>query len=427
MQNFVQNAAAGRRYFCRYGGDDLWHERFVVGLTAVDPSYLGLFVVSPDGDCYFEEAEDYDGLPHWAGERGGRPATLDGCRLYRFGAGDLVPGSQFRQEALEIFDAAVRDGEVALPGGQAAAGPLAPGGVIVGAGMPQVQQVQQQPQQQGPILPLGFAYGAVGTTWLVCEDVIGVKAGGTIDQQATDTVVFAGSRGVLLRGGATVNVAAVGTWAPPALSDVRTLPVQYTAKGDRMRSFGSAADLLTTSDYTDFPIAGPRTTQWLAENVVSSGHTPTQRHYWWRQVLNAQVTEPGIEEHLHCCQLLEYATTYDQINIGELAWAEAVARKLQLWEERYAERLRNRCDGGTNSGFAQERQLFMGSARASGPSLIMPELAKWVADSLSSEAAVLKERRKGREERAQAAAAGGGGPEGKKKKGPKGDGKGSDG
>ena len=129
-------------------------------------------------------------------------------------------------------------------------------------------------------------------------------------------------------------------------------------------------------------------------------------------MLNAQVMDPGIEEHLHCCQLLEYATARDRVSIGYLGWAEAVARKLQLWEERYSERLRHMCEGGSNSGFAQERHLFLGSARASGPSLIMPELAKWVAESLSSEAAILKERRKGREERAQAAAAGGGGPGG---------------
>ena len=48
---------------------------------------------------------------------------------------------------------------------------------------------------------------------------------------------------------------------------------------------------------------------------------------------------------------------------------------------------------------AFERNLFLGSDRTSGRSLVSPQLQEWIAGKLRDEAAILKERWKGREER----------------------------
>ena len=97
---------------------------------------------------------------------------------------------------------------------------------------------------------------------------------------------------------------------------------------------------------------------------------------------------------------------FDQLNIPNLAVFESVARRLQLWEERYAEKLRQATDGSTSTaGHASERHLFLGGSRPKGAALVAPLLERFVADRLAEEASVLKERRKGRKERELLAAA----------------------
>ena len=57
-----------------------------------------------------------------------------------------------------------------------------------------------------------------------------------------------------------------------------------------------------------------------------------------------------------------------------LALGEAVPRRLQFWEERYAEKLRVTTAGGVLAGHATERHLFLGGARPKGSALVAPEL-----------------------------------------------------
>merc|ERR1712194_563007 len=123
------------------------------------------------------------------------------------------------------------------------------------------------------------------------------------------------------------------------------------------------------SAFQDFPIAGPRTTGWIFQELVRTGMSPVQRHHWWRQILGATSSDPGIDEHLFLCEIIELATTYDQLNCYDLAALECVSGRLQLWEERYGEKLRSSTDGSGPSGHAEERQLFMGGSRARGRSL----------------------------------------------------------
>jgi hypothetical protein len=121
--------------------------------------------------------------------------------------------------------------------------------------------------------------------------------------------------------------------------------------------------------------------------------------------MGATSSDAGVDEHLFLCEILELACTYDQVNCFDLAAIECVVRRLQLWEERYGEKLRGVTEGGGPAGLAEERQLFMGGSRARGRALVDPTLSRWVADRLQEESAILKERRKGREERELAASA----------------------
>ena len=139
----------------------------------------------------------------------------------------------------------------------------------------------------------------------------------------------------------------------------------------------------------DPPIQGPRTTHWLLLEILG----PVTRHHWWKQAMGLSSSD----EHLFLCEMLGHGTQYDQLNLPDLALDEATQRRLQMWKERYAEKLRASTTGGVSAGHATERHLFLGGSRPNGSALVAKELEKWVASQLAQEAAILMERRKGRE------------------------------
>ena len=65
--------------------------------------------------------------------------------------------------------------------------------------------------------------------------------------------------------------------------------------------------------------------------------------------------------------------TYDQLQVGNVACFEFIARKLQHWEERYGERLQAACDSPHLAGVAEERRHFMGGELSRSAALVSPE------------------------------------------------------
>ena len=99
--------------------------------------------------------------------------------------------------------------------------------------------------------------------------------------------------------------------------------------------------------YTDavgewtFLVQGPRTAHWLLLELALGELGPPARHCWWRQMLNVTNRDLGVDEHLFLCELRGYASYYDQLICLQLAFVEAIARRVQLKEvERLAEKLR---------------------------------------------------------------------------------------
>ncbi|CAK0847428.1 unnamed protein product, partial [Prorocentrum cordatum] len=58
-----------------------------------------------------------------------------------------------------------------------------------------------------------------------------------------------------------------------AEQDLRTLPVEYDAGGARVRDFAEAVDIMFSNPQLDFPVLGPRTTLWLAQQFKRLGQT----------------------------------------------------------------------------------------------------------------------------------------------------------
>lgn len=87
--------------------------------------------------------------------------------------------------------------------------------------------------------------------------------------------------------------------------DLRTLPVRHDPRGNRGRAFANGVEALTETPMRDWRVSGRRTTLWLARAFCDGGHMPTQRHYWWRSVLQLPGSDPGVDEHRFIAECIE--------------------------------------------------------------------------------------------------------------------------
>ena len=104
----------------------------------------------------------------------------------------------------------------------------------------------------------------------------------------------------------------------------------------------------------DFPIQGPRTTHWLLLEIARGDLGLVTRHHWWKQGMRLSSSDAGVGEHLFLCGMLKHGTQSDQLNLPDLVMGEAISRRLQLWEERNAEKLR----ASTAVGLDQREALW---------------------------------------------------------------------
>ncbi len=93
-------------------------------------------------------------------------------------------------------------------------------------------------------------------------------------------------------------------------------------------------------------------------------------------------------QHESYCRIVETMLCFNQLDISNLAFAELVARQLQLLEKTRV------ASGHFESAAAEEHTLFMGSSAGHGATFVSPALKTWIATEMARGAAILKERRK---------------------------------
>ena len=383
----LKTLQAGDRLVLLFDREDgYWHERLLLAKIS-DRRWV---VCTPHGDVYDEDLGDALDVKV-VGPRGGVPDTLrhvNATGLYLRmplkilqNQDQLCAEGELLAEKVKLDEKPKKD---KLPPTKPLRLPLTGGG---------------KPKDAEPI-------------WLALEARGGYAVGDPVPADLLDingipSVAWYEDRGLVsLPSGETLAVGTDGTLAgteTPRVAtpheDLRTLPVNYIFDGSRKRTFDGAAALLSTTEFVGWPIKGPRTAKWLAEQFAQGMQSPTQRHFWWRSVQQLGASDVGVDDHYFLSELFELACTIDQLNIGELVVFEVIARRFQLWEEVYAASLREAEAGSEAAPWLDERQIFLGHDRSRGHALVCPALETWVADRLKDESAILKERRKGREER----------------------------
>ena len=391
----LKNLQAGDRIVLLFDREDgYWHERLLLAKIS-DRRWV---VCTPHGDVYDEDLGEALDVRE-VGPRGGVPDTLR--QVNKKGLYLHLPDKILRNQEQLCTEAEVLAAKVIL------------------------DEKPKKDRSKVALLPLGTGRGARASVggkskdaeviWLALESRGGYTVGDPVAAELLEDDGKPGmhndDRGLVdLPSGEVLAVGADGTLVgtdtprggvpiPEAESDLRTLPVNYLFDGSRKRTFNGAAALLSTTDFVGWPIKGPRTAKWLADQFAQGSQSPTQRHFWWRSVQQLGASDVGVDDHYFLSELFELACTVDQLNVGELVVFEVIARRFQLWEEVYAASLREAEAGSEAAPWLDERQIFLGHERSRGHALVCPAFEVWVADRLKDESSILKERRKGREER----------------------------
>ena len=132
---------------------------------------------------------------------------------------------------------------------------------------------------------------------------------------------------------------------------------------------------------------------WGLRFMLENGGTPCGWRTKWRADMKLQIQDGGVEFHESACRMLQVGSSYDQLNLGNVAMAEMLMREVMCTEEKYKDRA-----GGVKDGSLTEKSLFLGLEQRVNL-CIHPELLAYIGEEMRKEAIILKERRKAREER----------------------------
>ena len=131
---------------------------------------------------------------------------------------------------------------------------------------------------------------------------------------------------------------------------------------------------------------------WLCKFIRDQGCVPRTRTEKWMREAHVPDTDRVKHEHGCLMEMLEWALTYDQLDVSSLASFELLSRRVQLLEEAYtANPKAPRFEGSDH---------FQGLGKRTAA--VAPQLTAHVAQQLQGEAQIQKERRKAREEAALA-------------------------
>ena len=120
----------------------------------------------------------------------------------------------------------------------------------------------------------------------------------------------------------------------------------------------------------------------------------------FRSTAKLQPEQWGVQEHEGLMKLLELAGEFDQLDLTNCAFAEAIFRRAQTIEWVYHDRLREADAAATKDKLSpEEMSAFSGFSKAGDLLMVCPLLLDHVKGVVEKDAAIMKNIRKAREER----------------------------
>ena len=256
--------------------------------------------------------------------------------------------------------------------------------------------------------------------WACIDDDVAIPFGAQVDAAEIDAkgVRLEGHALIKLDDGGVAHLISATPVAMPGLLDARRAPAAVTPRGvqqgvmpedartlevlrntsqERYRSWRELVESLQPSEFSDWPLDGPRTAQWYAREISKSGLAPLARHHQWATENKLSPDDKLRLQHEALSEVLEVFGQFDQLDLSNLAGAELVARQLQHTEYE----VRKKSNLATQNR-ADTQDWFLGRSRRGGGALMHPDLLKLVSKRSAAEAALLHEQRKADEAREHA-------------------------
>jgi len=421
----------GERALIFYHGDAVWHERLV--LATVDQLSGKQIICTPDGDIYVEvlatpplcsvrrlaphrhpPAGIARGLCHMM-ENGHRGRDFSAAELTHL----LEDGRQLAAvERANLGLVALPVGPVIPPAPLPMAAPLLPLAFGAGAG-------GHRADAGLGAVPLALPFVPMGCDLVARESVPGVSAGTVI----SPTLCYAAVDDRYIVDPRVARRCVARSWAqlrfmlgrtvrkpPSALLLPLLLPLKHSVLVAQWRlavmrlvslqfvttllargivSFAIASRKARRQSGTTgaFPAPGPLCGWRGIASRMGAPRSPCTLS--WRNNAKLAQADAGVMLHEAACKALQTAAVYDQLNIGELASMEILARSIQMTQYRWKERIL----GASSSTYEDEAFLFFGSHPTRENLCIAPSLNSFIGQELAKEALASKEQRKTREER----------------------------
>ncbi|CAK0909111.1 unnamed protein product, partial [Prorocentrum cordatum] len=389
----------GRRLNLQWGGGGTWQARIVVGpATRKDLSDVMEIEASAqqeaDGKIWYLLSPDLDVYPVLVDApdlRGYELLDNDGSVLLRSGlrrGARPVYGSEWVPTALELVDAMEAVAPRVRPEHRMSKkGPLPPTGAAVQTPTDLVNIVTGS-ERLPEVKPLRW-YVTAGPNK---SEIDGLFPHSVVDEFArSDDMAIA----VVGTGVYTLRALDPKEGVVQVIRDDRLLAMAKDSSGIRKKLFRDAVLEVTESPWPGWPLLGPRTTAWCVRFIAEQDSHPRARHTKWLHETGLTQSDPGVADHEVAMRAFEFGLVYDQVNVGELVSFELLARRAQMAEWRYRDRLAPRRADET----AEDEHLYMGTGETRGLIMMAPFLVEHISTELHRESQVMKEKRKLREER----------------------------
>eukprot|EP00971_Amphidinium_carterae_P017385 342789-Amphidinium_carterae.2 len=393
---FLNRLRVGGYVSVFYRDDDVWHQRLL--LWKPKGSVSRWVIYTPDGDLYEEDlaGDPANGVARVVLHSGGgdRPRCLR--RSYRF---RILP-SEEEAKGLVVRARALLGPQCAL------ASELGEACRLDGT---QCGIYHYVPEEASELAFVG--------TWRVLDLVEGYRVGTEIPD---DCVVVRHRRvGLAVLGGKTVKVeqrepedikvwlesakrhADIGQNVSVAETDIRTLAVEFDSSGKRYKAWRTVCEESFTEGLDACPLEGPISVLSLARHFEVHGTNPRDWLQMWCRDKGLDGGERVCHELRTLTDILSFAGTFDQVNIGSLMCLEVCARRIQLLCDVYSNPQKPNWEAA---------RLFTGLPEVGD--VVTRELRNHVAQRAQMEANILKARVKMREAKQNDEGGGSGKPKG---------------
>ena len=202
-------------------------------------------------------------------------------------------------------------------------------------------RIENEPDDVSPESVVKCSRGTLPTkTWRVlyrrgAEDVVGqpLTLGSASWAEVAKCVVVNRGIGLVVASSETavngqdalLNASATEAVEVEPEGDARIMPV-LTVGGRRHRSFREGVAMIKESEWSHWPVSGPRTLAWCARFIVENYESPKSRHLAWRTQCGLTEKDDGVDTHETAMRFLESLICFDRCQAAELASAELIVR-----------------------------------------------------------------------------------------------------